>query len=119
MKKSGIIATFVISLLTVPLYIYSFENNLWIFWVVFILDRIISPILGPLFDKSLDSVNLEPDTDNQFTALGRFVVIIILLCVVGVGMMIYVLFRSPKLFIILMLGELLDKIANKYIIKKS
>lgn len=117
MKKNGILATFAISLLTVPLYIYTFKNGLWTFWIIFILDRILSPLLSPKFEQSLESIDLEANSDKEFKVLGRFIILIVLFCIVGVGLMIYVLFTCPKLFIVLMLGELLDKIAEKYILK--
>lgn len=119
MKKPGILVTFAISLLTVPLYIYTFKNGLWTFWIIFILDRILSPLLSPKFEQSLDSVDLEANSDKEFKVLGRFIILIILFCIIGIGLMIYVLFGYPKLFVVLMLGELLDKVAKKYILNTN
>lgn len=119
MKKAGILTTFAISLLTVPLYIYTFENGLWTFWIIFILDRILSPLLAPKFDKGLQCINVEANSDNEFKVLGKFMILIILFCIISMALMIYVLFKYPKLFIVLILGELLDKIAEKYLLKRN
>lgn len=123
MKKSSLIFTFVISLLMVPLYIYAFKEDLSLFWVLFILDRIISPIIQSKFEKSFDVIFLEDEFENEenkeTSSISRFIILIILFIIIGLGLIIYVLFNYPSLFIVLMLGELLDSIAEKNFVKKA
>lgn len=123
MKKSSLIFTFVISLLIVPLYIYAFNENHSLFWVIFIVDRIISPIIQSKFEKSFDIVfldsELEDEENNESLSISKFLILTIILIIIGLGLIIYVLFKHPTLFIILMLGELMDNIAEKNFIKKA
>ncbi|MGG5460959.1 hypothetical protein [Clostridium sp. B9] len=114
MKKTSIIITFILALATLPIYIYSYKSGAWmIFWSVFILDRIISPIIEPRLEKSLEDTELEAD-DGTIT-IGRFLILMLLFCIISLGIMGYILFKYPKLFIILILGEVLDQVLRKII----
>lgn len=117
MNKKGLIITLVISLLAVPLYIYAFSNNLTLFWIIFVLDRVLSPLVQAKFEKALDTLILEPEDDGETATMSKFLISIILLILAGIGMLIYVLFESPVLFAVLILGEVLDNIAVKMITK--
>ena len=117
MNKKGLIITLVISLLVVPLYIYAFNNDLTLFWIIFVLDRVISPLVQARFEKAFDNLILEPEDNGKTATMSKFLISIILLVLIGMGMLIYVLFESPMLFIILILGEVMDNIAGKMVIE--
>ncbi|MGL5347510.1 MAG: hypothetical protein ACRDA3_09160 [Peptostreptococcaceae bacterium] len=113
MSKKSLIITLAISLLAVPLYIYSFNNDLRLFWIIFAIDRIASPMLQAKFEKALDTFMLEPEDDSEVVVMGKFLISVVVLILLGIVMLIYVLFKSPTLFAILILGELMDNIAEK------
>lgn len=118
MNKSGIKAMFILALLTIPLYIYTYKYGIGLFWVIFILDRIISTILEFKFSKSFDVVSLKTEDDIGGFTVSKFFVMIVLFCIIGIGMILYILFKYPKLFIVLMIGKAIDKVIGK-IIKKT
>lgn len=112
MSKFGIIIIFVVALLTIPLYIYTYKYGMSAFWIIFILDRIVSLILELKFSRNFDISNFKINDGDKFTT-SKFIIMIILLTVVGVGMIIYISFKYPKLFIVLMVGKAIDKVIGK------
>lgn len=118
MNKKSLIIALIASLLLVPLYIYAFNNDLRLFWIIFALDRIASPLLESKFEKALDSIDLNAKDNGEVVVMDKFLISIVLLVLVGIGMLIYILFKSPTLFVVLVLGELMDYIAQT-MFKKS
>ena len=109
MKKIFVILTFTISLLAIPLYIYALKNNVSLLFLVFVLDRIISFTIGYKSKKILDTLDLNEDSKNA----SSFLMTLIILCIIAIICVIYVLFKYPKIFILLMLGEVIDNILRK------
>lgn len=112
MSKKSLIITLAVSLLAIPLYIYAFNNDLRLFWIIFAIDRIASPMLQAKFEKGLNTFILDPEDDIEVVVMGRFLISIIVFILIGITMLIYVLFKSPTLFSILILGEMMDNIAE-------
>lgn len=82
-----------------------------------------SPIVQSKFEKSFDTIFSEDEFENKESkeslTISKFLILTILFVIIGLGMILYVLFKYPTLFIVLMLGELLDNIAEKNFVKKA
>lgn len=103
-NKTLIAIPFIIYIIIIPLYIYTYNNSLDRFWIVFIIERIFSFFYEDEFSNILDNAEEISDSDI-YILLGM-----ILFAVLGFSVLIYILFNYFRLFIILMIGELLDKI---------
>lgn len=107
-NKVLIIIPFIAYIIIFPLYIYTYKNSSNMFWYVFIIERVFSFLyedkLTELFDKAEE--NLEDTSNNEIYILFG----IILFSLFGLLVLLYILFNYFKLFIILMIGEFLDKV---------
>lgn len=105
---------FLCSIILMPLYIYTFNRALNFFWVVFIMERLISVFYN---DQKLDTLfDTIFKSDSPSKKAGKFYILSLLLfTLIGIGVLIYILFTTPKLFIIIIIGEIIDRIITKII----
>ena len=106
---------FILCLLTLPVYIYLYKNSLNGFWILFVVERFTTPFLGKKIDKLLDEDLDEDLTEEESIAAGKFTIFLITFCLVAIGIFIYILFKYPRLFILIMIGECIDKVLEKII----
>lgn len=102
-------STFIICLLILPLYIYLYKHSLNIFWVLFFGERLISPLLEKKLEGLLDTC------DEEDTSMGGLLLFLLIFSIIAIGFLIFILFKYPKLFVLIMIGELIDKIIKKLI----
>ena len=110
MRKLGVIFTFIIYLLAIPFYIYAYKNSMSLLFFIFILDRIMTFTVGAKMEKILDTMDLHGKDKKNASS---FLMLILLLCLIGIVAIIYILFKYPKIFILLMVGEVIDNILRK------
>ena len=120
--KGVIWMTMILSLLILPLYLLSYNQQNWfVFIVLFIFERCAAPFTGKSFGDALEQVGdlLDQDLNQQEAkkVLGLLVTLIGFV-IVMIGLYIYILFDSPLLFIFLMIAELIDKVIEKFILKR-
>ena len=121
--KGVIWMTMILSVLILPLYLLSYNQQNWlVFIVLFIFERCAAPFTGKNFGDALEQVGDLLDQDlNQREAkkvLG-LVATLIAFVIVMIGMYVYILFTSPLLFTFLMIAELIDKGIEKFIFKRT
>lgn len=121
--KGVIWMTMILSLLILPLYLLSYNQQNWfVFIVLFIFERCAAPFTGKSFGDALEQVGdlLDQDLNQQEAkkVLGLLVTLIGFV-IVMIGLYIYILFDSPLLFIFLMIAELIDKGIEKFIFKRT
>ena len=88
------------------MYIVTFGRGSELFFVFFILERLISF----QYDEELDEYvgNVDPEKVS-----GKMVFVIVVLTFSQLGIFIYAFFKYPGLFMFLMIGELLDLVNRK------
>lgn len=122
-NQSVIWMTMILSLLIMPLYIFSYGLQNWpVLIILFIFERFATPFTGKSFGDALDQVGDLLDQDlNQKEAKKVLALIVTLIgfVIVMIGMYIYILFTSPLLFTLLMFAELVDKGIEKFILKRA
>ena len=97
---------FILCLLTLPVYIYLYKNSLNGFWILFVVERFTTPFLGKKIEKLLDEDLDEDLTEEESIAAGKFTIFLITFCLVA---------KYPRLFILIMIGECIDKVLEKII----
>ena len=115
-KKTSFI--FIICTLILPLYIYLYKISSNWFWIAFFLERIISPFIDKKINVFLDNDSNE-DLNTNEKSLGIFLVFLIIFCIAAILLLIYILIKYPKLFILIIIGECIDKVISKIIINKK
>lgn len=108
--KNKILITipFLVYIILLPLYINTYKNLSNTFWIVFIIERIFSFLYE---DKLTDFLDDEEETLNKVKHFDRYILLgIILFGIIGISALIYIALNYFRLFIILIIGELLDKI---------
>ena len=88
---------------------------------MFIFERIITPYTGKSFEHTLDQLGeiLDKDLDeSESKRVLKVIVSLIAFVIVAIGIYIYALISHPLLFTILMLAEIIDKIIEKFILKR-
>lgn len=115
--------TMILSLLILPLYLLSYNQQNWfVFVVLFIFERFAAPFTGKNFDDAIEQVGdlLEQDLNQkEFKKVLGFLVTLIAFVIVMIRLYIYILFDSPLLFTFLMIAELIDKGIEKFIFKRT
>lgn len=107
--KNKILITipFLVYIILLPLYINTYKNLSNTFWIVFIIERIFSFLYE---DKLTDFLDDEEETLNKVKHFDRYILLgIILFGIMGISVLIYIALNYFRLFIILIIGELLDK----------
>lgn len=107
--KNKILITipFVVYIIIFPLYIHTYKNSSDIFWIPFVIERVFSFLYEDKLTNFLDNEEKKIDKINYFD---KYILLgIILFVVMGLSVLIYIAFNYLRLFIILMIGELLDK----------
>ena len=106
---------FILCLLTLPVYIYLYKNSLNGFWILFVVERFMTPLLGKKIENLLDDDLYEDLNEEEARAVGKFTIFLIIFCLVAISIFIYILFKYPRLFILIMIGECIDKVLEKII----
>lgn len=107
--KNKILITipFVVYIIIFPLYIHTYKNLSDTFWIPFVIERVFSFLYEDKLTNFLDNEEENLDKINYFD---KYILLgIILFGVTGLSVLIYIAFNYLRLFIILMIGELLDK----------
>lgn len=88
------------------MYIYCYSYGLKVFWLFFIIERVITFLYKAQMEKYLDDMNLEQSKIWE-------VIVTIVCCLVNVLLFVYIFFTYIELFLILVFGEILDFIFTK------
>ena len=114
--------TMILSILILVFYLLSYTKEAWIlFLIMFIFERIITPYTGKRFEHTLDQLGeiLDKDLDeSESKRVLKVIVSLIAFVIVAIGIYIYALISHPLLCTILMLAEIIDKIIEKFILKR-
>ncbi len=94
------------------MYIVTFSRSSALFFVFFILERLMSFQYDEQLERYINMVSPEQVS-------GKFVIIMFVLTFAQIGIFIFSFFKYPGLFMFLMLGELLDFATRKIKIKMS
>lgn len=115
--------TMILSLAMLLFYLLSYVREAWIpFLAMFIFERITTPYIGKSFECALDQVGelLDRDLDeSESKSVLKVIVILIAFVILAIGIYIYALLCHPVLFGILMVAEIIDKIIERYILKRA
>lgn len=98
------------------IYIFAFRNELSvIFWSIFIIDRVIAFLFEGKFQGCIDSIDNLSNQLNRDSTISLNKVTILLIGYAGIGLVIltYILFVYTRLFVIIILGEVIDIILKK------
>ncbi len=106
---------FILCLLTLPVYIYLYKYSLNGFWILFVLERVLTPFLGKKIENLLDEDLDENLNEEEAISAGKFTIFLIIFCLATISIFIYILFKYPRLFILIMIGECIDKVLEKII----
>ncbi|MBS5927442.1 MAG: hypothetical protein KIC66_10205 [Clostridium sp.] len=106
---------FILCLLTLPVYIYLYKYSLNGFWILFVLERVLTPFLGKKIENLLDEDLDENLNEEEAISAGKFTIFLIIFCLAAISIFIYILFKYPRLFILIMIGECIDKVLEKII----
>lgn len=114
--------TMILSISILVFYLLSYKKEAWIpFLMMFILERIITPYTGKSFEHALDQLGeiLDKDLDEADSKrVLKMILVLIVFVIVALGIYIYALICHPLLFGILMFAEIIDKIIERYILKR-
>lgn len=114
--------TMILSISILVFYLLSYTREAWIpFLMMFILERIMTPYTGKSFEHALDQLGeiLDKDLDEaESKKVLKVIVILIAFVIIAIGIYIYALICHPLLFAILMVAEIIDKIVEKFILKR-
>lgn len=109
----------IIGIVMLFMYIFTFKNKLSvIFWSIFIIDRVIAFLFEGKFEScidSLDSLSNETNADSTMS-LSKGTISLIGYGGIGVIVLAYILFIYTRLFVILMLGEIMDITIKKILV---
>lgn len=94
------------------MYIVTFSRNSALFFLFFILERLMSLQYDEQLEMYINRVSPEEVS-------GKFVIIMFILTFAQIGIFIFSFFKYPGLFMFLMLGELIDFVTRKIKIKMS
>ena len=109
--------TMILSILILVFYLLSYTKEAWIlFLIMFIFERIITPYTGKSFEHTLDQLGDLDESESKRVL--KVIVSLIAFVIVAIGIYIYALISHPLLFTILMLAEIIDKIIEKFILKR-
>ncbi len=115
--------TMILSLLIMPLYIFSYSLQNWkILIILFIFERLATPFTGKSFGDALEQVGDLLDQNLNRKEAKKLLVIIVTLIgfvITMISLYLYILFTAPFLFILLMIAELIDKGIDKFILKRA
>lgn len=106
-NKFFIYIPLIVYLVLIPTYVYTYNKSSNIFWVAFIIERAFSYFYTEKITNLLDDIEYESKSE-----LGLIIIILILIFI-GLGLIIYIGFNYPTLFVILIIGEIMDAIFNK------
>ncbi|MBW6409416.1 hypothetical protein [Clostridium weizhouense] len=106
-NKFFIYIPLIVYLILIATYIYAYNKSSNIFWVAFIIERVFSYFYTEKITNLLD--NIECENKSEF----GLIVIVLILIFIGLGLIIYIGFNYPTLFVILIIGEIIDAIFNK------
>lgn len=106
-KKNILIGfIFLIYALIVPAYIYTYKSFSPVFWIVFCVERLISILYSKKIQEFLENTE-ETDFERHLT---YFMVFLALITII---IFIYIILNYPKLFILILIGESLDRCFEK------
>ncbi|MBP3888635.1 MAG: hypothetical protein J6F30_13490 [Cellulosilyticum sp.] len=97
-----VMTTYIIILL---MYLFTYSNGLKVFWVFFVIERLMGIHYEHEFDRYFFQLDEDIDEENQD---GGPVFSIVVFAIVSVGMYLYTLFKYPGLCCILIVGEVID-----------
>ena len=116
-----IIMTISLGLLMFPLYIISFNRQqLLFFGTVYLVDRLITACTGGAFSHALTAIEQKVDSGidvKESKKFGNFLLWMIGWIILVVIIYVYILVTNLPLFIMMMSGELMDKLIE-IILKK-
>ena len=108
--------TFLVSIITMFLYIYTYVNNLDAIWIVFVAERILGFVYLDKIDKLLEDINFDDRVDEENSKhnkrVFRFLISILVLIIIVMIVFGYIIFNYIKLFALIIIGEMIDKIVS-------
>lgn len=111
--KNELVSLSSIGLLTTPLYIYIYKNDINMTWILFVLDRIVTLIIGYKIENILNFIDFEILNEAEKSEVRIFSSITSGICVIGIFMITHILYKYPKLCALLILGKFIDKLIRK------
>lgn len=108
--NKGIIANILTRMLILLMYLVSYSKGTWLFWGFFIMER----LMAFQYDDQLEEylINVTSQEVSLFD-----IIISIVFIIMSIGIFIIVPFLSPRLFLILIAGEVIDYVLG--VIRKS
>lgn len=109
----------IIGIVMLFMYIVTFKNKLSvIFWSIFIIDRVIAFLFEGKFESCIDSLDSLSNETNADSTMSLSKGTISLIGYGGIGgiVLAYILFIYTRLFVILMLGEIMDITIKKILV---
>lgn len=88
------------------MYIFTYSQNSYLLWAFFVVERLLSIQYEAELDQYVANIDVE-------TVSGIKSVAIILFSIISVGIFIYTPFKYPGLFVILLVGEVIDVLLKK------
>ena len=98
-----VMMTYVIILL---MYIFTYSQKSYLLWGFFIVERLMAIHYDMDIDQYLSNIEDENLSGFKMIVIGVF-------SLLSVGIFIYTPFKYPKLFVILIIGEVIDFIGRK------
>ena len=92
------------------MYIFTYSQGSKLFWAFFIIER----LLGWHYEEEIDRYffKLDQDVEEDNINSGKMISVIVF-SLLGVGIYLYTPFKYPGLFIILIIGEVIDFVMKR------
>lgn len=105
-RNKGIIANILTRMLILLMYWVSYSKGTWLFWGFFIIERLMAFQYDDQIEEYL--INVTSQEVSLFD-----MIISIAFVIMSIGIFVIVPFQSPKLFLILIVGELIDYVLGR------
>ncbi|MBE6023991.1 MAG: hypothetical protein E7231_12360 [Cellulosilyticum sp.] len=99
-----VMITYIIILL---MYLFTYSQNSYLLWGFFIVERLIAFSYDEEIDHYLSRVEVEELNSGRMLIIGLF-------SLLSVGIFLYTPFKYPGLFMILVIGEVIDLISKHF-----
>ncbi len=100
-EKFPIVVVMITYITILIMYLYTYSQKSYVFWAFFIIDRLMNLHYEAYIESSLLTML---DEELKWPIL----ILTLLFLVLSIGIFLYTPFKYPKLFGILVLGELID-----------
>lgn len=98
-----VMITYIIILL---MYIFTYSQKSYLLWGFFIVERLLSITYENRIDDYLSNIEVGE-------MKGVKIAVIVIFSILSVGIFLYTPFKYPKLFVILLIGEVIDFIGKE------